>query len=299
MFFNLSRLKLITVFFTFLLPVISISANPFLDNINLAFSGSLLYFASDNREYAYKTPLQESPKADPAAILPSAGISAGWQMWTYLRFELTEDIYFKNYEYNTELNYAMPCNPENREAFVAGFLTGFQLTGTIPIGKSGMVIRAYGGPTVDIRLVITAFGLHPVLDFQGDERDAKAKTSSIRKYLWGEGRWFHPVAGIGMDFPVNEKFLLGFDIRTWFPIYRQWTDKELAKIHGYRFGIGLRITPRKNTVRPQPPVVINLPVEPQTEPQIQTEPEQYYPQIEIQIPLESEIQTDSETQDDL
>jgi hypothetical protein len=232
--------RLPAVFLFFLLTLIPAGADSFRDKVSWATRGSILYFAADNGRQG----------ADPAPILPSLGFSVAWQFLSPLRLEFTEDIYFTNYEYNSTFGYAMPCNPENRSAFVMGFITGLQLTGFFPLGKNGTSLRVYGGPSADLRLVVQAFGLHPD-NFTGEfETDARLQTGAIRKYLWSEGRWFFPVFGAGMDFPINENFLLGFDLRAWFPVYRLWADKDLPAIDGFRFGIGLRITPRK---KPAPP----------------------------------------------
>jgi len=258
MFKKASKTGLFAVLLTFLLPLVSLNANPFLENLTWAAHGSIFYFAGDNLEYSYKTPSQEIPKADHAPITASLGISAAWKIMDFLRVEVTEDIYFKNYEYNTELNYAMTCSIENREAFVLGLLTGLQITGFIPISDNGTALRIYAGPAIDIRLVFKAFGLHPELD-----NDAIEKAQEIRKYFWSDARWFYPVTGIGMDFPVSEKFLAGFDLRVWYPLYRH---EELSRMHGWRFGAGLRITPRKKTKVSD--TQIEIPIQPQEPPRI-------------------------------
>jgi hypothetical protein len=229
-------MRLSAVFLLFLAVLIPVSAASFLDDINWAVHGSIFYWAAANGRQG----------ADPAPILPSAGFSAAWQFKSPLRLEFTEDLYFTNYEYNSTLGYAMPCNPENRSAFVMGFLTGLQLAGFFPVGKNGIGVRVYGGPAADLRIVVLAFGLNHPDDFTDNiETDAQLQTHAIRKYFWSVGRWFFPVFGTGIDFPINEKILLGFDLRTWFPVYRLWTDKDLPAIDGWRFGIGLRLTPRK------------------------------------------------------
>ena len=259
-----SKFKLISIFIIFFIRLNSINANPFLDNFSWATHGSLFYFAADNGQ-----------EADPAPIIPSAGISAAWQFWDYLRLEVTEDLYFTNYEYNSTLNYAMACNPENRSAFVMGFLTGFHLTGFIPITDSGISARVYGGIALDIRLVIKAIGLsHPADNTGLIETDVQLQTEAIRNYFWSEGRWFYPVAGIGMDFPANERFFLGFDIRTWFPLYRQWADQTLPKIDGWRFGIGLRITPRKKDPNQEEQIQLNIPGQPPPRIELPLQPEE-------------------------
>jgi hypothetical protein len=225
-------------FLFFLLPLVSVNAVSFLDSIHWAGSGSIFYWAADNGKQG----------ADPAPILPSVGFSAAWRFWGPLRIEFTEDVYFTNYEYNSKLGYPMACNPENRSAFVMGFLTGFQVTGFFPIGGKGIDARVYGGTAADFRMVVLALGLNHPADFTGElETDAQMQTDAILEYFWGEGRWFYPLIGAGIDFPLSEKFMLGFDFRVWFPFYRLWTDKELPAIDGWRFGAGIRVTPRKNS----------------------------------------------------
>jgi len=225
------------IFFVLNLFLIPVSA-AFGDDFHWAIHGSVLFFAADNGRQG----------ADPAPILPSAGGAFAWQFWGPLRVELTEDIYFTNYEYNSALGYPMACNPENRSAFVMGFITAIQLTYVIPIGNSGTAVRVYSGPAADFRLVVLAFGLNHPSDFTGNiETDAQLQTDAILEYFWSEARWLLPVMGAGMDFPLNEKFLLGFDLRVWFPLYRLWTDENIPAIDGWRFGVGLRITPRKNS----------------------------------------------------
>jgi len=234
MFSNIQR-WLTVIFMVFLLPL-SLGADSFWDDIKWAYNGSLFIFAADNGKQG----------ADPAPILPSAGFSAGWQIREPLRLEFTEDIYFTNYEYNSALGYPMACKPENRSAFVMGFVTGVQLKYIFSIGGSGIAARVFGGPAADFRVVVLAFGLNHPDDFTGNiETDARLQTEAISDYFWNDGRWLFPVLGAGMDFPLNENFLLGFDLRVWFPFYRLWTDKNLPTVDGWRFGISLRITPRE------------------------------------------------------
>jgi len=229
------RLRSVAVFFIFLFLIPTSAA--FGDDTQWAFSGGIFYFAADN-----------GSGADPAPILPSLGASFAWQFWGPLRLEITEDIYFTNYEYNSTLGYPMACNPENRSAFVLGFLTAIQFTAAFPIGDNGTTIRVFGGPAADFRLVVLAIGLNHPADFTGDiKTDAQLQTDAISKYFWSEARWFLPVFGAGMDFPINEKFLLGFDLRVWFPVYRLWTNENIPPIDGWRFGVGFRITPRANS----------------------------------------------------
>ena len=243
-------------FLIFFVSCFSASADFFSDNFSWAAHGSIFHWAADNGRQG----------VDPSPILPSLGASAALQFWGPLRVEVTEDLYFTNYEYNAALGYPMACNPENRSAFVMGFLTGIQLTAFFPITENGMGVRVYGGPAADLRVVVLAFGLNHPADFTGIiETDAQMQTDAIRDYFWGKGRWFLPVLGTGMDFPINEKILLGFDIRCWFPLYRLWTDEKLPAIDGWRFGIGFRVTPRKTKKDLQPPAAADTEAEMEAE----------------------------------
>ena len=226
--FPVFSLLLLALFAFF--PLSALAAVPF----NWAIHGSVFHFAADN-----------GVDSDPAPILPSLGFSASWPWRGLFRLELTQDLYFTNYEYNWERGHAMGSSLENRSAFVMGFITGFQAVGFFPIGNDGMAARIYAGPALDLRIVTLAFGLNHPDDFLGDDRDAQRQTDAIRRYFWGSGRWIFSTAGFGMDFPVNERFLLGFDMRVWFPVYRLWTDRHLPAIDGWRFGAGFRITPRR------------------------------------------------------
>jgi hypothetical protein len=228
----LPRLKqaVVLLILFLIIPVSSV----FGDSLQWAITGNILYFPADN-----------GVDSDPAPILPSLGGALSLQLAGPLRLEFTEDIYFTNYEYNSTRGYPMACNPENRSALVIGFITGIQVTGNFSLGDKGTVLRIFAGPSADLRIVALAVGLNHPADFTGDiKTDPQLQTDAIRDYFWSNARWFLPVAGIGMNFPINEKFLLGFDLRAWFPIYKSWTDKDLPAIDGWRFGAGIRITPR-------------------------------------------------------
>jgi hypothetical protein len=111
MFVNYPRLKISILLLFFILALI-----PFNDvsgiNLSWAIHGNIFYFTADN-----------GVNSDPAPIIPSGGFSLALQLAQLLRLEFTEDIYFTNYEYNATLGYPMACNPENRSAFVMGFIT--------------------------------------------------------------------------------------------------------------------------------------------------------------------------------
>jgi hypothetical protein len=228
---RIKQVAVLSLFFLILVPVNSV----FGDVFQWSITGNIFYFPADN-----------GVDSDPAPILPSLGGVLSLQLVGPLRLEFTEDIYLTNYEYNSTLGYPMACNPENRSALVIGFVTAIQFMGNFPLGDKGMAFRVYAGPAADLRIVILALGLNHPSDFTGDiKTDAQLQTDAIRDYFWSSARWFMPVAGIGMDFPINEKFLLGFDLRAWFPIYKMWTDENLPTIDGWRFGVGIRITNKK------------------------------------------------------
>ena len=208
-----------------------LSAQKLQDRFSWSVQAGILYFPEDNGN-----------AGDPAPVLPSMGAALAFQINKILFVELTEDLYFTHYAYNYSLDRAVPAAIENRSAFVFGFFTGIQALGRFPLNDN-IIVRVYGGPAADFRIVALAGNLHPD-DFSGNpDTDAQIQTDSVREYFWGKGRWFLPVAGAGMDFRINEKFMLGLDMRVWFPFYRVYSGEDLPPIEGWRFGLGLRISP--------------------------------------------------------
>jgi hypothetical protein len=155
-------------------------------------------------------------------------------MWV----ELTLDLYFTHYGYVDELERAVPDAIENRTSQVWAFDLGLQAVALFPITPL-IDIRAYGGFTADLRLVLLAEDLNEGVD---DIDAIQAKTDQVKNYFWGRGRWFLPIIGSGVDFNLNEKLKLGVDARVWIPLYKLWTDEGFIKIDGWRFGAGVRIT---------------------------------------------------------
>jgi len=229
------QIRFFAVFLFLILALIPVNSI-FGDIFQWSVLGNILFFPADS-----------GVSADPFHILPSLGAAASLQIWGPIRAEITEDIYIANYEYNPILGYPTASSQENRSALVFGFLTGIQITGSFNIREKGIVLRLFAGAAADIRAVVLAAGLNFPGDFTSSDIAAnpQIQTDAIRDYFWSDGRWFMPVAGTGMDFPISEGLLLGFDLRVWFPVYKLNTDENLPAIDGWRFGLGFRITPRK------------------------------------------------------
>ena len=200
------------------------------DQYSWFFSGSMFFFPEDNGN-----------GSDPMPILPGpgAGVSMALPFSFPLRLEIALDMYFGVYGYNFYLNRAVPRAWENRSALVWGSVLGTQGSLFFNPGKS-ITIRAFGGLTADLRLVLLAPDLNEALNPMNEIRRENA---ALTEYFWSSGRWFFPVVGAGVDFTLNKKFKLGLDIRVWIPAYKAWTNEDLPPIEGWRFGIGARITP--------------------------------------------------------
>jgi hypothetical protein len=216
----------------FLFVTFPLRADGFSDRLTWSFRLSALMFPEDNGN-----------RGGPMPVLPAPGAAMAYFIWGPLSAEVSLDLYFTNYKYDFDWNRALPAEIENRSAFVFGFFTGFHALARFPLGNQ-FVFRAYGGPDMDFRIITLALDLHTD-DFSGlPETDAQIQTDAVREYFWEQGRWFLPVAGVGIDYGVNEKFLAGLDFRTWFPLYRLWSGEDLPPVEGWRFGIGIRITLR-------------------------------------------------------
>jgi hypothetical protein len=55
-----------------------------------------------------------------------------------------------------------------------------------------------------------------------------------------------PSLGIAAGWPVFSfmriELLLGFDLRTWLPVWRLWDAGSLPAVEGWRFGAGIRFS---------------------------------------------------------
>jgi hypothetical protein len=213
--------------FLFLLwcAALPLEAQSFSEKLGLSFRGSVLFFPEDN-----------GLESDAMPILPSLGVAAGWPVFDFMRIEVSLDFYGAYYAYSDTLDRAVPAIPDNRSSFVIGSLLGVQALKIFALGD-GVRVRVYGGPAVDLRICLTADGLEGA-----DAEGAAAETGEIAAYFWGQGRWFMPVAGAGMDFALTEKLRLGFDLRAWLPVYRLWSAEDLPAVEGWRFAAGMRFS---------------------------------------------------------
>ena len=190
-------------------------------------AGSVLFFPEKN-----------GIRSDSMPILPVPGAGFSISFFDKFHLETTLDMYFTTYGYDFYLDRAVPRAWENRSAFVWGNVLGVQAAYFWHI-RPNISIRAYAGPAIDLRIIFIA----PDLDKANNPMDEiKKETNAARRYFWSGGRWLLPVLGTGMDFTLNEKFRLGFDIRVWTPMYKLWTKEDAPIIDGWRFGIGARVT---------------------------------------------------------
>jgi hypothetical protein len=179
----------------------------------------------------------------PTQVDFSFGAAVAWNFKIPLSVELSLDInppLMTAWGYSFDLKRAMPIEWENRSAEVLGFVIGIQAVGRFSLPKH-LTLRAYGGPSFDLRAVFLASDLTDT-DFTGDDNDPKLQTRAIKDYFWSKARWFLPVVGVGLDYDLFTRIRVGLDFRTWFPIYRIWSGDDAPGIDGFRFGILARIT---------------------------------------------------------
>lgn len=175
-------------------------------------------------------------EGDPMPILPSAGVGAEFALpfFPILYFEPSLDLYGTYYGYSYTLDRAVPYALENRSSLVLGFVLGVPVSYRYRL-PNGIILRGFAGPAFDLRLCLVAGGL------EGEDKDdASSQTSDIASYFWGGGRWFMPTAGIGADFPLLKGIRLGGELRTWFPIYKLWSNEDLPAKEGWRVAATLR-----------------------------------------------------------
>jgi hypothetical protein len=223
--YSLRRIVLILFLIACTAP--GLFAQGFFGNLVWSFKASILVITEDNKL-----------EGDPMPILGSFGVAAAHPLTERLSFETSLDMYSTHYGFPDGAGWPYPYAEENRSTRVIGFLLGFQGVYRQALSPS-MWFRVSGGLAADLRLCLIAGGLEGA-----DRSEASAETSRTASYFWGQGRWIFPFAGAGMDFAVSEKFLLGFDLRAWFPLYKLWTGENLPLAEGWRFAAGLRFTLR-------------------------------------------------------
>jgi hypothetical protein len=222
--------------FLFLFPfalgcAVPLDAQSFFGSLDYSLRGSIFVFPEDN-----------GIASSPMPILPSLGGSASYALNDLFALELSLDLYGTFYDYNYDLGRVVPASLEDRSSFVIGTLWGLQPVFRFrPWGKN-ITIRGYGGPSFDLRICLLATGLDADEEIKHFNKTVGDASEDIFSYFWGDGRWFFPVAGVGMDFVFFESMTLGFDLRAWFPVWRLWTGEKLPPIEGYRFGAGFRVT---------------------------------------------------------
>jgi hypothetical protein len=204
------------------------------DRLSWFAEASILVFPEDNGNLS-----------DPMPILPSLGAGLGIRLINPIRLEITLDMYFTIYGYDFNLDRVIPKAWENRSAFVWGSVLGIQgvyFQDFRPRSLKGRAfsLKVYNGIAADLRVVLLAPDLSPAVN--PNLEDINKEVDAVSNYFWSGGRWLLPVFGTGMDFDLNAKFRLGFDLRVWFPIYKLWTNENLPAIEGWRFGMGARIT---------------------------------------------------------
>jgi hypothetical protein len=210
---------------------IPLEAQGFFSRLTWAAEGSVLFFPEDNGMHS-----------DPMPVLPSPGVAVSHPLPWPMHLELTLDFYFTHYGYDFELDRAVPYAIENRSSFVFGSVLGVQALALFNITPL-IDVRAYGGLSADLRIVLVAEDLNEGVDPMDE---IQRETDAVRDYFWSKGRWLFPVLGGGIDFNLNPKLKLGLDLRIWFPLYRLWTAEDLPAIEGWRFGVGARITFRRD-----------------------------------------------------
>ena len=230
--FSCRRLAVITLGFIF--TALPLQAQGFFQTIDWSVCGTLLFFPEKN-----------GAASAPMPILPSLGGAASYTISELLAAEITMDLYGNTYDYDYKLQRVIPANDEFRSAFVMGAVLGFQPVFRFNPKEDKFTIRAYGGLSLDLRMIFRAYGLddgdpHTNNDGNTDHTLGEAR-KDITSYFWGGGRFVFLVIGGGMDFPLTENFNLGFDLRIWIPPWRIWTGENAPFIEGFRFGLGFRL----------------------------------------------------------
>lgn len=199
----------------------------FFSGLSWFVEGTILFFPEDN-----------GMESGPMPVLPSPGAGASLPVGNLFRLEAVLGFYYTFYGYSDVLARAVPLELEHRSAQVFGSLLSIQGMKAFDVAPA-LSVRAYGGFTADMRIVLVAPNL-----WASEMDDARRQTDLARSYFWSQGRWLFPVVGAGLDYTLNSGFKLGIDFRVWMPMYRLWTGENLPGIEGWRFGPGIRLTLR-------------------------------------------------------
>ena len=185
-------------------------------------------------------PESDALKSDPMPVLPSPHIALGFPFAfpgnTVFSAELSLDLYWTHYTYNSVLQRPVPAAIENRSSLVIGPVVGLQVQGKTEIVPV-VVLRYLLGLAFDLRIVLIAEDLN-----ESDLSKASSDTELTNDYFRDEGRWFFPFAGAGIDFKLSPGLSFGLSGRVWVPFYRWQTDEGLSGLDGWRFGADFRIT---------------------------------------------------------
>ena len=234
---NLRRFTavILVLFFT-VLPLKAQGIASFFRDLEWSARFNVLFFLEDNGN-----------KSAPMPILPSPGGGASFSVSDLLAFEVSLDFYGTTYDYEYSLKRAVPSKDEFRSAFVIGSILSFQPVFRFRPKEEKFTIRAYGGLSLDLRIIFRAYGIPDSDPHTNDGINYTGFTvgearNELSSYFWGNGRFIFPFIGGGMDFPLMDGIQLGFDLRLWLPVWRIWSDENLPLREGFRFGLGFRVT---------------------------------------------------------
>ena len=211
------------------MPLQAQGIKEFFETIDWSVRGTIIFFPENN-----------GSASAPMPILPSLGGAGSYTISELLAVEVSLDLYGNTYDYSKKLQRVVPANDEFRSAFVIGSILGFQPVLRFNPKEDKFTIRAYGGLSLDLRIVFPAYGIQDSEGHQDGQSVGEAR-KKITSYFWGSGRFIFLVAGGGMDFPIMENLDLGFDLRLWIPAWRIWSGETLPFVEGFRIGIGFRI----------------------------------------------------------
>jgi len=183
----------------------------------------------------------------PSPVMTTLGGSAifSFAQGFFLTLEPGLDLFWTNYE-NLD-GRAVPAEIERgagNNIFILGFLLDIPLTATVRFGPSL-------GETIANRFAV-AFSLGPSFVFRaGFKYDntiavqelMAANQKAVLSYLWAQGRWFYPAAGIRFEYALQERFTFQVGVREFLPVFNAWTGTTPFLDHNMlHIIIGMRVT---------------------------------------------------------